>query len=68
MAITIIGIVIGAILLKDLPQIFVGVNDSQTMSYTTYDSAMMAIIASTLGHLGSSLSSVWVSRSAPRVA
>ena len=26
-------------------------NDSLTMSYTTYDSAMMAIIGSTLGHL-----------------
>jgi heme/copper-type cytochrome/quinol oxidase subunit 3 len=45
------GIVIAAILLKDIPQIFVSVNDSNTMSYTTYDSAMMAILGSTIGHL-----------------
>ncbi len=36
---------------SDIPQVFVAVNDSITMSYTTYDSAIMAIIASTLGHL-----------------
>ncbi|MGA7833968.1 MAG: hypothetical protein WCA31_02050 [Acidimicrobiales bacterium] len=51
MAISLVGIVIAAILLKDLPQIFVGINDSNTMSYTTYDSAMMAILGSTIGHL-----------------
>lgn len=48
---TVVGVVVCAIQLKDIPQIFVGVNDSVTMSYTTYDSAMMAIIGSTLGHL-----------------
>jgi heme/copper-type cytochrome/quinol oxidase subunit 3 len=48
---TIVGVVVCAIQLKDIPQIFVGANDSITMSYTTYDSAMMAIIGSTLGHL-----------------
>jgi heme/copper-type cytochrome/quinol oxidase subunit 3 len=47
----VVGIVVCAIQLKDIPQIFVGINDSVTMSYTTYDSAMMAIIGSTLGHL-----------------
>jgi heme/copper-type cytochrome/quinol oxidase subunit 3 len=51
MVITLVGIVIAAILLKDLPQIFVSINDSNTMSYTTYDSAMMAILGSTIGHL-----------------
>ena len=40
-----------AVQLSDIPQVFVGANDSITMSYTTYDSAMMAIIGSTLGHL-----------------
>jgi heme/copper-type cytochrome/quinol oxidase subunit 3 len=48
---TLVGVVVCAIQLKDIPQIFVGANDSITMSYTTYDSAMMAIIGSTLGHL-----------------
>jgi heme/copper-type cytochrome/quinol oxidase subunit 3 len=51
MAITLVGIVVAAFLLKDIPQIFVGINDSNTMSYTTYDSAMMAILGSTIGHL-----------------
>jgi heme/copper-type cytochrome/quinol oxidase subunit 3 len=45
------GIVVAAVLLGDLPQIFVAINDSLTMSYTTYDSAMMAILASTIFHL-----------------
>jgi heme/copper-type cytochrome/quinol oxidase subunit 3 len=49
--IPIVGIVVAAVLLSDLPQIFVGINDSNTMSYTTYDSAMMAILASTIFHL-----------------
>ena len=49
--ITLGGIVVAAILLADIPQIFVSVNDSNTMSYTTYDSAMMAILGSTIGHL-----------------
>jgi heme/copper-type cytochrome/quinol oxidase subunit 3 len=49
--ITLGGIAVAAILLKDIPQIFVTVNDSNTMSYTTYDSAMMAILGSTIGHL-----------------
>jgi hypothetical protein len=51
MLLTVAGVVVCAIQLKDIPQIFVGANDSITMSYTTYDSAMMAIIGSTLGHL-----------------
>jgi heme/copper-type cytochrome/quinol oxidase subunit 3 len=49
--IPIVGIVVAAVLLSDLPQIFVAINDSITMSYTTYDSAMMAILASTIFHL-----------------
>lgn len=49
--ITLGGIAVSAILLSDIPQIFVAINDSNTMSYTTYDSAMMAILGSTLGHL-----------------
>jgi heme/copper-type cytochrome/quinol oxidase subunit 3 len=51
MVLTLAGVVVCAIQLKDIPQIFVPANDSITMSYTTYDSAMMAIIGSTLGHL-----------------
>jgi heme/copper-type cytochrome/quinol oxidase subunit 3 len=51
MLLTLAGVVVCAIQLSDIPQIFVGNNDSITMSYTTYDSAMMAIIGSTLGHL-----------------
>ncbi len=51
MLFTLGGIVVAAILLKDIPQIFVSANDSNTMSYTTYDSAMMAILGSTLAHL-----------------
>jgi heme/copper-type cytochrome/quinol oxidase subunit 3 len=47
----IVGIIFAAVLLKDLPQIFVSVNDSNTMSYTTYDSAMMALLSSTIFHL-----------------
>jgi heme/copper-type cytochrome/quinol oxidase subunit 3 len=47
----VVGIVFAAVLLKDLPQIFVSVNDSNTMSYTTYDSAMMALLSSTIFHL-----------------
>jgi heme/copper-type cytochrome/quinol oxidase subunit 3 len=49
--IPIVGIIVAAVLLGDLPQIFVQINDSQTMSYTTYDSAMMAILSSTIFHL-----------------
>jgi heme/copper-type cytochrome/quinol oxidase subunit 3 len=49
--IPLVGIIVAAVLLKDLPQIFVQINDSQTMSYTTYDSAMMAILSSTIFHL-----------------
>lgn len=52
MLLTFGGMAIGAVLLSDLPQIFVGINDSITMSYTTYDSAMMAILGSTVVHLG----------------
>jgi heme/copper-type cytochrome/quinol oxidase subunit 3 len=48
---SIVGIIFAAVLLKDLPQIFVSVNDSNTMSYTTYDSAMMALLGSTIFHL-----------------
>jgi hypothetical protein len=51
MLLTLAGVVVSAIQLRDIPQIFVAVNDSITMSYTTYDSAMMAIVGSTLGHL-----------------
>lgn len=47
----VVGIIFAAVLLKDLPQIFVSVNDSNTMSYTTYDSAMMALLSSTIFHL-----------------
>jgi heme/copper-type cytochrome/quinol oxidase subunit 3 len=47
----VVGIIFAAVLLGDLPQIFVSINDSNTMSYTTYDSAMMAILASTIFHL-----------------
>ena len=49
--IALVGIVFSAVLLADLPQIFLEVNDSLTLSYTTYDSAMMAIISSTIFHL-----------------
>jgi heme/copper-type cytochrome/quinol oxidase subunit 3 len=45
------GVVVSAILLSDIPQVFVAANDSLTMSYTAYESAMMAIIGSTLFHL-----------------
>jgi len=37
--------------LRHIPQIFVANNDSQTMSYTAYDSSMMLIIGSSLVHL-----------------
>ncbi|MCU1363756.1 MAG: hypothetical protein JWM55_1584 [Acidimicrobiaceae bacterium] len=47
----VVGIIFTAVLLKDLPQIFVSINDSNTMSYTTYDSAMMALLSSTIFHL-----------------
>jgi len=50
-AVTIVGVVISAIQLKDIPQVFVAANDSLTMSYTAYDSAMMALIGSALIHL-----------------
>ncbi len=49
--IALIGIVFSAVLLHGLPQIFVAINDSLTMSYTTYDSAMLAILSSTIFHL-----------------
>jgi len=51
MVLALAGVAIAAVQLSDIPQVFVAVNDSITMSYTTYDSAIMAIIASTLGHL-----------------
>jgi heme/copper-type cytochrome/quinol oxidase subunit 3 len=51
MVLALAGVAVAAVQLSDIPQVFVAVNDSITMSYTTYDSAMMAIIASTLGHL-----------------
>ncbi|HEY1825116.1 MAG TPA: hypothetical protein VGG21_04050 [Acidimicrobiales bacterium] len=51
MVLALVGIALSAIQLSDIPQIFLANNDSLTMSYTTYDSAMMAIIGSTLGHL-----------------
>jgi heme/copper-type cytochrome/quinol oxidase subunit 3 len=45
------GVVVSALLLHDIPQVFVAANDSLTMSYTAYDSAMMAIVGSSLAHL-----------------
>ena len=36
--------------MHSIPQIFVAVNDSQTMSYTAYDSCMMVIIGSAVLH------------------
>ncbi|MGC2484664.1 MAG: hypothetical protein WA359_00260 [Acidimicrobiales bacterium] len=51
MVLALAGVAVAAVQLSDIPQVFVAVNDSLTMSYTTYDSAIMAIIASTLGHL-----------------
>jgi len=51
MGVTIVGIVFCGVLLHSLPQVFVQINDSITMSYTTYDSAMMAILGSTMFHL-----------------
>jgi heme/copper-type cytochrome/quinol oxidase subunit 3 len=45
------GVLVSAIQLHEIPQVFVAVNDSYTMSYTAYDSAMLAIIASALFHL-----------------
>jgi heme/copper-type cytochrome/quinol oxidase subunit 3 len=52
MLLTFAGMAVGAVLLSDLPQIFVQINDSIVMNYTTYDSAMMAILGSTIVHLG----------------
>ncbi|HTT59130.1 MAG TPA: hypothetical protein VMF33_03705 [Acidimicrobiales bacterium] len=51
MALALLGIAISAVQLSDIPQVFVAVNDSMTMSYTTYDSSMLAIFASNLFHL-----------------
>lgn len=51
MVIALAGVVVSAVLLHDIPQVFVAANDSLTMSYTAYDSAMMAIVGSTLAHL-----------------
>jgi len=51
MILALVGVVVSAVLLSDIPQVFVAANDSLTMSYTAYDSAMMAIVGSTLGHL-----------------
>lgn len=45
------GVVVSAIQLHDIPQVFVAANDSITMSYTTYDSSMLAIIGSAGFHL-----------------
>ena len=42
--------VVSVIQLRHIPQIFVAHNDSQLMAYTTYDSAMMAIIAIAAAH------------------
>jgi heme/copper-type cytochrome/quinol oxidase subunit 3 len=51
MVLALAGVAVSAIQLSHIPQIFVAVNDSMTMSYPTYDSSMMAIFASNLGHL-----------------
>jgi heme/copper-type cytochrome/quinol oxidase subunit 3 len=50
-AVTIVAVWLTFKQLQNLPQIFVATNDSQTMSYTTYDSSMMVIIGSGLLHL-----------------
>ena len=49
--VTVVAIVFTVIQLRHIPQIFVANNDSQVMAYTGYDSAMMAVIGSTLIHL-----------------
>ncbi len=50
-AVTVVAIVLTIKQLQSIPQIFVAVNDSQTMSYTAYDSSMMVIIGSGMIHL-----------------
>lgn len=49
--VALVAVLFTAIQLHDIPQVFVGANDSITMSYTAYDSTMMVIFASTLFHL-----------------
>jgi len=50
-AVTVVAIVFTVIQLRHIPQIFSAHNDSLTMAYTAYDSAMMAVVGSTLVHL-----------------
>jgi heme/copper-type cytochrome/quinol oxidase subunit 3 len=50
-AVTILSIVYGIIQLQHIPQIFTAHNDSLTMAYTAYDSAMMAVDGSVVIHL-----------------
>jgi heme/copper-type cytochrome/quinol oxidase subunit 3 len=49
--VTVVAIVLSFKQLQSIPQIYVAVNDSQTMSYTTYDSSMMVIVGSAVVHL-----------------
>jgi heme/copper-type cytochrome/quinol oxidase subunit 3 len=49
--VTIVAIALTIKQLQHIPSVFVAVNDSQTMSYTAYDSTMMVIIGSALIHL-----------------
>jgi len=49
--VTVLAIIFSIVQLRHIPQIYVAVNDSQTMSYTAYDSAMMVIIGSGILHL-----------------
>ncbi len=50
-AVALVGVVISAIQLHSIPQVFVALNDSVTMSYTTYDSSMLALVGSAGFHL-----------------
>lgn len=49
--VVVVGIIFSIIQLRHIPQIFIATNDSQSMAYTSYDSAMMAITGSGLIHL-----------------
>jgi heme/copper-type cytochrome/quinol oxidase subunit 3 len=49
--VALVGVVVSIVQLHDIPQVFVAVNDSMTMSYTAYDSSMLAIIVSAFFHL-----------------
>lgn len=50
-AVIVVGIILSIVQLRSIPQIFVANNDSQVMAYTSYDSAMMAVVGSGLIHL-----------------